>query len=620
MQKPGREKRNKVGRRRIPGWLCALVTGGALFSSAAEHGVTGVDIRLFHTTEHLKVIPGQRRGDRVLPTIAEALKQAEALLQEGKGVTVALAPGVYREGDLAVRAHNWEGRGKIAPLVITGMGKPGQVVVTGADEWLDGWKPVQGHPGVFRHDWPYQWGMAPNQWWDRFGFSLSPLTCRREAVWVNGRLMRQVLLETYTWSDPDDNLRKSPGRDDDQPGEWTYAGFTGLQALEPGTFGVVEREGNPVGLYLRPGPGYQPGRTKVEVSVRRELLRIAGKDNVALRNLTFEKAAGGVAGKKGVAVFVHGDHVLVDQCRFNWNGSRGLSLGNERSHITVRGCQFNFNGWRGLGASRPNNMLLTDCVASYNNWRGNWGDNHGWDAAAIKIMGPGPDRGVRVERLVAVGNRTHGLWFDHAETERAPIEVVDSVFAGNQHESQLYIEKQPGPVVIRRNVLWGNTPRGTLLSVAHNVTLEDNLLVQENPSGFLVKLERRTNGVRNDSANWTVQRNLMLTDGSRARIYARAGATKEEHRLFVATLKADANHYSNVQRDRTFENAASAYVNFEQWKKDTGQDANSTFGPVKFAGRNQGDWRIADPVLRTRFEKKWPVPPRAWLVDGSWRR
>ena len=312
-----------------------------------------------------------------------------------------------------------------------------------------------------------------------------------------------------------------------------------------------------------------------------------------------------------MALFVHGNNVLIDNCTFQFNNANGLSLGNECSNLTVRNCRFLHNGWKGLGASRPNNMLLVDTESSFNCWRGHWGGVHGWDSAAAKIMGPGGPQGVRVERYTAIGNYSHGLWFDHAEVERAPIYVADSIFAGNTHQSQLYIEKQPGPIVIKRNVIWGSTPRGSLLAVAKDVTLEDNLLYLGNPSGFLIKLERRTNGVTNASTNWLVRRNVMFVDGTRARLYARAGATTEEHRAFVESLRADRNLYWNAQRTRAFENADAQYVTFADWQTQTGQDANSAFTAFEFVDAAKGDWRLRDPKLRHVFSK-WPMPTPEW--------
>ena len=102
-----------------------------------------------------------------------------------------------------------------APVIIEAL-KPGTAILTGSDVWA-GWQP-ETPSGVYSHPWPYKWGVAKDPF-AYAGATMKPLGRRSEMVFVQGKLLRQVLdkseLATGTfWVDENNSritVQVSPG-------------------------------------------------------------------------------------------------------------------------------------------------------------------------------------------------------------------------------------------------------------------------------------------------------------------------------------------------------------------------------------------------------------------------
>ncbi|MEL7237999.1 MAG: right-handed parallel beta-helix repeat-containing protein, partial [Planctomycetota bacterium] len=435
------------------------VTGASVDESAVQHT--------------LRVDPNR---DDALPTIGAAIEEAKTHLNNGEGVRISIAPGIYREGNFNIPGSKEPGPQRSATLVIEG-DATGEVVITGADDWTGGWVELADAPGIYARAWPHKFGLG-DQTWARWNFLLTAANSRSEVVAVDGQLMMPVDLELYRWVDPDGAVSlEDVDTGENVPGEWKLAGRRSPTVLEPGTFGVDEQAEM---IYVCPPEGVDPNETLVEVAVRQSLLDIYDRENLVLRNLTFQHCASYVGGHDD-PVDLSGRNILVEHCAFIENGARGLSLGEGPTDITLRNCTFSRNGWLGLAAGyKPDNYLIDGCVSNSNNWRGHFASQHSWDAAAMKFFGLNGQVGVALRNHRSFGNLTHGVWFDQSFTPRAPIEISDSLFAGNYFGATLYLEKLTGPVDVERNVVWNDNGLYGVNGTSWNMHFRDNVLYAGN--------------------------------------------------------------------------------------------------------------------------------------------
>ncbi len=471
-------------------------------------------------------------SDGDFATFAEAADRAQELLDGGEGVRLELAAGTYREGGIVINA----GPNPDATLIIEGV--PGETIITGADPFTGGWEPIEPNSPVYRKSWPHRFGMSP-QGWDRWGFLLTSGTSRSEVVSIDGDLMMPVELERFRWVDPDGPLTlQDTDVPDDEPGRWQPAGRRDPRELVPGTFGVVEAEDM---IYLCPPEGVDPNGAKVEASVRGALLTINDRRNVVLRGLTFTHAATH-AGSHENPVSLRVQNLLVERCAFDRNGSKGMALGSDPTQITLRHSTFNGNGWKGFSAGyRPDDYVMEYCESSFNNWRGHSGGQHSWDAAGVKFFGLNGQTGVRIVGHRAFANLTHGLWIDQSFTPRAPIEIRDSIYAGNYFGADLYLEKLTGPVDVVGNVLWTNRGLHGVNGTSWNMRFADNLMhaaTGNRPIFFLHKRGEESE-YANHSRDWTLDGNLLTTrDGGQL---LQQASEPQQYAEFLDTLATNGN-------------------------------------------------------------------------------
>ncbi len=306
-----------------------------------------------HRTWH--VAPAELTG---LPSAAQFRTISEAATKAGRGDTVVIHSGIYRE-TVTVEQSGTNGE----PIIF--QAAPGEnVVVTGADV-IRSWKKEPGSRNVFSTAWPHRFigwnkqGTHPDDDEHR-------MIGRCEQVFVSGYSLLQVLDR--------DGLRR-------------------------GTFYVdlgAKR------LYVSPRDSADFSREPplVEASARQVLWHVKG-EHVHLRGVRFRYAAN--MAQHGAAQF-EGDHGVVDDCTFESTNSSGATF--SARGLIVRRCTFRDNGQLGFGAARAHDLLLSECIVTNNNVKG---FSRGWEAGGDKLVFC---RGAVLEKCQFVGNRGNGVWFD----------------------------------------------------------------------------------------------------------------------------------------------------------------------------------------------------------------
>ena len=160
-------------------------------------------------------VTGDGSAEKPFPTLAAAFSAAEKSLAAGKPTKVMLAAGVYREDPVRIA---FDGQARDTLFVVEGAGRD-DTILSGSDVWpAQGWTDHGG--GLYSHDWPNDWG--------HFAYNWGPpetLGHRREMVFVDGWLLRQVEIERFRYEGRVEPWETLTMDNPNPPRRWVYAGF-----------------------------------------------------------------------------------------------------------------------------------------------------------------------------------------------------------------------------------------------------------------------------------------------------------------------------------------------------------------------------------------------------------
>jgi len=479
--------------------------------------------------------PGTR--EQPVKTMEKAFRLARANNSRNIPTRILINPGIYRE------AKVWVTSGQETDSPITIMASiSGTVTISGSDVWAD-WQPDRQNPNLLIHQWPYQWGLCPlPRGWP----SVQDIVRRREMIFVNGELLRQVL---------------------------------SLSEMREGSFFVDELNAR---VYIRVPPGTDVQTATIEVAVRPELLRFQGKSNLALRGLKFVHA-NSCFSKAAVAI-LGGSNNRVEDSEFTWNNWTGFSAGASLT-FAVRRVIANYNGGPGLEGYVLNDTVFENVEVSHNNWRGAQGNFYGWAVAGAKLM---RIHGGSFTRITAIRNHTRGIWFDFDNRDI----VVDHLFTAQNERDGIFLEASQGPITILNSRICGNGTFGVLTSNSSWVKLKANIIYGNTRSQIFVGGEREGRRVDDRETHaqytllaekWIVNQNVIIGMSSTAALIG-THQTKRNWNVFLTSLTSDQNTWYSPNGQSAFqmhaENSGDSpmLVEFASWRRATGQDGASVFG------------------------------------------
>ena len=525
--------------------LAALVASAPQLA-ARQSSVNPVGVTL-HVANRQTGASDTNPGTERLPlrTVGRAAALAAAYNANGVATTVVIHPGIYREA-VAFRAET------AAPVTFQAA-ENGTVILSGSDVWT-GWQPWRG--GVYRHAWPYRWGVVavPANW-----PAIAEIARRREMIFVNGRLLTQVL---------------SPG------------------AVTEATFYVDERAG---WVYIWPAAGTDMAKSMVEVAIRPNIFK-ASHTNITIRGLTFQHAATFLDDN---AVDVSGGgSALIEDTQYLWNNWGGLDIQDSTNAVVRRGVA-NYNGGRGMSDWENKNILFEDNETSFNNWRGAWGGFVDWAMGGIKNMRV---HGGIWRRHKSFANRSYGLWFDW---DNRDVVVEDSVLCDNEL-SGLFLEASEGPIAVVRSTFCNNAHAGVSGNGTERVTLQDNVFYHNGVS----QIELGGSQVRRGVDDWETKQARDLRDQHWALcgnvVVGRTADAQEpgwaltvpDWPWFLSTLKSSGNTWWNAKRSAIFRFAGWRELDLTAWQRLTRQDADSILADPKLPGSDRGSLALAAGSLR----------------------
>lgn len=507
-------------------------------------------------------------------------------LADDQGVRVVFAPGIYR-----TPANLWTiERPGSAPLILEAA-EPDTVFIRGSqartpelDASPANWQPVDGHDDLYALDWPYQHELSYGYWAYRYGFPFRREAIRSELLVINGQVMLPRELEAYDFVDPDGPFIDLDKRAGNVPGQHVYQGIVdgGLAVLRPGEFAVTDRPETPEPLRQQLFVRLPTGMTWADVRTVEfsgglgdvdPLLRIAFRDNVVLRNLTFEHAGGQLLHEAVSLEDVRG--VRVIGCDISRNGGRGIYL-RRCEDIELTDSRFNDNGQKGVAAGLVDGLLIRDCNMNFNNWRGRYGFV-GWDSAAIKV---GNSSNVTIVDSNFVGNDTGAIWFDINNTNV----LVERVFVYGNFRPGVEFELTPRPgtgySVLRDSVIGNNFSIGVYVNDSSHNTIDGNVvfdngskpfgpgLLSMYPTDQIGYVSNPTRGPRSAEA-WgdnIITNNFVYDSGPFTLfgvVHTKTPPAGYQH--IYAGLELSHNTFVHATRDNVFQTMDHRYVRLDAW-------------------------------------------------------
>ncbi|WP_051036059.1 right-handed parallel beta-helix repeat-containing protein [Stanieria cyanosphaera] len=457
-----------------------------------------------------------------LKSLSAALEKAKQYLNRGESTKIILDPGLYREGELVIDGEQLTPQAKDAVLVIEGRNE--EVIISGAETWHpSSWKTVKRNGIVYyEKDWLYDFGNNGGAWGEYNPPDV--IAHRSEMVFVNGQPLKQVLLEKYSYTTPNDYQGK---------GTYNYLGYEQPDhVIEPGTFGIAELDENGNKIYLCPSEEIDFSQAEIEVATKRFLLRFFKMENVVLRRLNFQHSANEIEITGAAVMFgpwygnneFRGNNILIENCNFSWNNGRGLSLLHQQN-VTLRGNKFNYNGFMGVDAHTLLNTVWDNNETNFNNWRGHQGKIVQWALAGAKIHNTW--NGV-FHNHRTIGNMTVGLWFDIGNRNI----MIERLIALHNIRG-LALEISPGPFIVHNSLLADDQEVNFLVENAHNIVVSNSIICAVN-GGDSVQFTSASSRTYTDSLGQILGQN----DGQEVPIYL--GSTKFQNNLIVANQQKQA--------------------------------------------------------------------------------
>ena len=454
-------------------------------------GAAGVDEVSITTVLHVRPEPD---------ALAGALKTASEHLRAGNAVKIILTPGIYREGEFILDGAEIGGSAVETPLVITAE-QPGTAIIDGSDIFPpENWTPIKNKDGevvAYEHPWNFDWGFWPGSW--RNYNPKNPREHRREVATLNGKPLRQVLLERYEYNapatDPIDHEKSLPFPDGvtqdaylaslDLPnhtkrnvlsningyGVYRYNGFDEPTSLPLGTFAIAERPENGNRIFIAPPVGVEWQTAKPEIAVRTHLLWILNKSNIVMRGLKFRMAAA-ISGPRSAvrvgwwAAPKEGEtpyrNILIEQCHFDFTSGTQLEI-SYLQDVTLRNVRARYAAISGITTNHVRNMLWESVETSFNHWRypGGWAGggskNHNIQDGLFR-------------NVTAAGNDAAGLWFD---IDCANITVDGFIAYGNDVGLDFEISRG---LLVRNSAIVANSRAAVALKTAELMSIENSII------------------------------------------------------------------------------------------------------------------------------------------------
>lgn len=471
--------------------------------------------------------------EKPLKTISRAAVIASANHWNNIPTTVTINPGTYREFVQISGVNPNVG----APVTFQAS-KIDSVIISGSDVWT-GWREDSATPGRYAHSWPFAFGTCsvPAGW-----PSLKEIVLRREMVFVNGKLLAQVL---------------SPDQ------------------MREGSFYVDNATKT---VHIWPEGVSDIAAAVVEVGVRPQLFESYQVPHLTVRGIVFQHANSCISTPQRSAVAIVGaTDELIEDSTVQWNNWTGLTLFNV-TNSSARRVAVNNNGELGIDGFRIKDLTLEDVEASSNNWRGGWGQFVTWETGGSKFLFV---HGAVFKNYKAVNNQGRGIWFD---TDNLDI-TLDQAYLAHNLVNGMLLEANMGPFTITNSKICENSQGGVVTNQSESVALTGNVIFDNKVAQIAVYggpgPRTGTNWETGEkfaavAQKWSFSRNTIAGVDASQFLFA----IHQSSTVFFNTLSSDNNTWYNTATANAFQfdsDGRSLSGDLPHWRSVTNQDSRSTF-------------------------------------------
>jgi hypothetical protein len=469
----------------------------------------------------------------------------KALAANGRGTAtkIWINPGTYREF-VNVRPTSNQTSANMTFEAVT----PGTVAIAGSNV-LGGWQQISSTEYV--HSW---YDTVANCYPPSSWPSLPQITRQSEMVFINGTPLTQIINSSEHRS---------------------------------GTFFV---DSGAQQIHIWPAPGTNVNQSSVEVTSRRETLRVNGRNNIVFRGLVL-RHAGSCVGTNSVNVY-NSNNVLFDQTQVNWNNWGGLAISSS-NNVTVQNSVASHNGGAGLTAYQDTNLVFQSTETDYNNWRGAMGAFYDFGMGGAKLVGI---HGVKLSQFFAYNNQGQGLWFD---TDNKNVTITNATLSQNLL-SNLKLEGNEGPVSVQNSSFCsGATGIQVLNTTGLSVTgsnfynnggtakWQAELFLGGNPPGGRVVSDWQNGQTYVLQTSGTTLLNNVFTNAKTNQYVFATFLNGGTWSIFANSLHSNFNAWYNPQ-SAAFLDPGGHHDTLSGWRNMSGQDSSSSWGRATTATRNCG--------------------------------
>jgi hypothetical protein len=355
----------------------------------------------------------------------------------------------------------------------------------------------------------------------------------------------------------------------------------------------------------------------IEVPFSEEnLLHLIGKNNVAIRNLTFTHSSPALSVGSAVKISLC-RNVLVENCHMDWNIGTGIDIGSGDT-ITYRNCTMNHNGYGGM-AGRGWRIRVEDCSASFN--RGGFKGGGG----GLKFGGLFD---AIFTRTVAIGNYEGvGMWLD-VFCERV---VFENCFSYGSRRSGIMLElsgPHEGDYIVRNCVIANNGHFGALIANSANTRVIGSVIVgnckdrETEKSGQIgigcaIRAPWWANADSNgkpgtDGWGYLEIRNNIIADRGKSLLVSCRGEHNENPLML---LNSSGNQYFQSNTENAFGKKDRQDTNLNGWRQmlesfnaPGKRDADSIWKDPGLRASPEEDFTPGSPIFELAKKTGTPIP------------
>lgn len=382
------------------------------------------------------------------------------------GTRVVIAPGLYREAGIELKAGGTEYR----PVIIEAE-KPGETVITGLSVLSD-WQ-AAGTRGVYFHEWDRAFPV--------YNTSGNEFACRTDMLYIDGQPMEPV---------------------------------NELSKLKTDSY-FLDTEANRIYIMTQKTPDSFVAEIPdlgIDGDAGREayILNCASHEYVVLRGLAFTGCATTI--HSGMVKTGTARHMLIEDCAFSNANGQGLEIEHGTGagiakDIMISRCRFDSNGYGAVQAGfRSMNIVIENCEFTRTGWKVKWGEYSAPDPATMKMMFM---KNVAVRRCRFDSNTCNDLWFDNSNWN---VDIDGNSFTNNDTEISVHTEINPFGVQIRNN-----TGGGIRFANSEGTIVKNNILVTASHPlitywGVEVRYDGNNRGRINQGGPGLTWKDTVLTD------------------------------------------------------------------------------------------------------------